>query len=595
MEFSPKIGLKIKIDKELLEFHENPLAKGIVHKSEGGQGVVYKISNGKNEFALKVLNDKFRKSAQVIVTEKINFLSEYPGFRVAKRVVINPKVHYELIGDHPGLVYGNLMPWIHGQTWFEVMARKIEISKEDSIKIALAIACSLSTLEKNNFAHCDVAGTNIIIPYLQNKIEYNGDLIIEFIDIEDLFLEDFNAPEGLPKGSDGYNHNSGENGIWNQYADRFSAAILISEVLAWSNPEIRQESGIESYFSSGETQKPGEKINLLLSDLRNRYGERVADLLYIAWNSTELKECQSIEAWMEAMDIVNNENSELKKQKKTSENNISDSLDAEIFSMQTKASELEESGDIDGAYNKYKQILEKIELDDEFNLEIPGILKRLKEILDEEDIDENEYENEYEKVIMEVDLPPIKPHGRKVTESTTKIAYYAIAAFIGIVMFWDVAVSLAENLSNQNKNMLAYGLVAGLGGMSQLLFLKFNVKNKGLWGALSVIGGMVIGYYMTYVNYLEYSPATQAFFFGGLFGAVVGLAQTWLLDKEYQYLRKIWVGMSFVGWAFGWGLSSVISWDSGTAIANAIGAAIIIVFTGVAIDPIVRKVSGFEV
>ena len=67
-------------------------------------------------------------------------------------------------------------------------------------------------------AHCDIAAPNIII----NPAAGTAHLI----DIEDLYVADFEPPNALPAGTPGYDHRTAAEGLWKATADRFAGAVM---------------------------------------------------------------------------------------------------------------------------------------------------------------------------------------------------------------------------------------------------------------------------------------------------------------------------------------------------------------------------------
>jgi len=71
---------------------------------------------------------------------------------------------------------------------------------------------------------------------------------VELIDVEHLYAPGFAPTSILVLGTPGYNLVTTAEGAWSPWADRFAAAVLLSEMLTWHNPEVvRRASGRGAY------------------------------------------------------------------------------------------------------------------------------------------------------------------------------------------------------------------------------------------------------------------------------------------------------------------------------------------------------------
>jgi len=131
----------------------------------------------------------------------------------------------------------------------------------------------------------------------------NGNNHITLIDLEDLYAADLQRPEKLPAGSAGYAHKSVKRGVWSADADRFSGAVLIANMLGWSNRIVREMTYGEQYFDDSEMQEDCERYQKIVKILEDDWGTPPADLFTRAWQSSTLDSCPSFSEWSDALKI----------------------------------------------------------------------------------------------------------------------------------------------------------------------------------------------------------------------------------------------------------------------------------------------------
>ena len=143
---------------------------------------------------------------------------------------------------------------------------------------------------------CDINSDDEVIP--------RDPLWVELIDVEDIFGPDMPNPLAYPLGSDGYQHREGRTrseGQWCVAGDRFSSAILLAEMLAWPNPDIRNQCDDEHYFSSTEMQRRSSKRYQLMLSVLNEIGAPLRNSFEAAWRSNLLAQCPKIMSWQQAL------------------------------------------------------------------------------------------------------------------------------------------------------------------------------------------------------------------------------------------------------------------------------------------------------
>lgn len=278
----------------------------------GGSGQVVQLSLAKTQefHALKVFNNP--DDSLINSTKKLekNNVQSLPGLAAANRVVIDPKeeAYSTLLKKYPYLEYSVLMPWIGGYTWFEILGDKnsdkkiFNFSQKTSLYYAWQLAHVLGALEKKKYAHCDICSNNIILDLRTPSVQ--------LIDIEDMYMPGGKKKEDFIGGQNGYAHpNRPLKHQWVQESDRFGGGLLISEILSWHDPEIREASDTESFYLNSELCKKTKKYKLMRGVLERNGGLELANLFDKVWNSNGLEDCPKLSEWESQLhSIVQNAN-----------------------------------------------------------------------------------------------------------------------------------------------------------------------------------------------------------------------------------------------------------------------------------------------
>jgi len=293
MAYSPILGNELFIEEIKYSITEHPMAPGMPYGQEGRRAVVYQLLDEDGEkYALKVFKARFRVPGMVSVAETLEPYASLEGLQACKRIVLTGSRHPELLRKYPELTYAVLMPWVEGPTWQEMLLEPGYISRERSLEIARAFSKQLMILEEKRLAHCDLSGANLIIQ--------PGD-IPALVDLEEMYGPDFVKPESLPAGSPGYAHKTAPKGLWNPTTDRFPGAVLLTEMLCWHDPAVREAAWGESYFAPKDMQTENQRLDVLKTYLKKHYGERILDLFNQAWRSDSLRDCPTFAEWAVAL------------------------------------------------------------------------------------------------------------------------------------------------------------------------------------------------------------------------------------------------------------------------------------------------------
>ncbi|UPK46333.1 hypothetical protein [Paenibacillus pabuli] len=306
MSFQPNPGDEVVINDIAYTIGQHPAAPGLAYAQAGRQGIVYQLlpRNGSinGAKALKVFFPKFRIPAMVYQSEHMESYSELPGLQVCKRDVLTPERNGALIGEHPDLLYAVLMPWVHGLTWFDVISDQKQLTAEESLKLARALAGIGSAMEQRGLAHCDLSAPNVMIPFFSEVENLKEASAVELVDVEQMYGSRMDRPDALLAGSPGYAaHRTVHSGLWSAYADRFAGAVIIAEMLSWSDAAIVEKAWGESYFDQHEMQTANERYYAMRESLQKRWGSKVSDLFVRAWESHDLSSCPTFGEWFVAL------------------------------------------------------------------------------------------------------------------------------------------------------------------------------------------------------------------------------------------------------------------------------------------------------
>ncbi|MFK4301551.1 MULTISPECIES: hypothetical protein [unclassified Paenibacillus] len=309
MSFQPNPGDELIINGTAYVVGRHPAAPGLAYAQAGRQGIVYQL-NAKSGVpheakALKVFFPKFRIPAMVYQSEHMEAYGDIPGLQVCKRDVLTPERNGSLIAEQPDLLYAVLMPWIHGTTWFDCLTAQQQLEASDSLALARALAGIGSAMEQKGLAHCDLSAPNVMLPFFSEVELPEGTSAVELVDVEQMYSTKMDRPDALLAGSPGYAaHRTVHSGLWSAYADRFAGAVIIGEMLGWSDRVVVDKAWGESYFDQHEMQTPCERYYILRKSLEARWGSKVVELFSRAWDSQDLSSCPTFGEWLVVLNAL---------------------------------------------------------------------------------------------------------------------------------------------------------------------------------------------------------------------------------------------------------------------------------------------------
>jgi len=306
----------IQINHRKFTFQERKTRPGKIHFQEGSQATVAKVKDKEGKlYALKVFKERYRKDA---ILERGNYLRKYanlPGMRAADNEIVDPSSaeYQQAIAKHSFLRYAILMPWMPskpGTTWGALRSKqsstRYQLPHEtNSHRRAKNLAKVINGLSSKSIAHCDLCPNNTIL---------DEDDKVYLIDLENYYHDTFPPPPwGCPAGQLGYRHktiDSLTNKQYNPFADVFAGALLISEMLTWHDPRVRNISLNEMLFEQSELQTKSDAYQVVKQVLRETSRE-CETLFEVAWFSKKLDECPSASEWISALAGINSTGTEI--------------------------------------------------------------------------------------------------------------------------------------------------------------------------------------------------------------------------------------------------------------------------------------------
>ncbi|NTV37392.1 MAG: zinc ribbon domain-containing protein [Anaerolineaceae bacterium] len=251
---------------------------------------VLKADNG-SRWSLKILPPALRAQAAEAI-EVLNTVAPSSGLQTCTRMMLNRENCLEL-DRFPELDGALLIPWVDGTLWHSFITHRQPISSGKSLALAQTLAAALKELESKQIAHCRLGGDTILV----GGLEPEENARLELINFESLYHPQMPPPFSLPSVSAAYHPSWLGSGLWQVDADRFSAALLLAEILAWSDDRVRSLAYGSSYFPPGELQSFSRRYQTMLLVLVEHWGDKIADLFVSAWESKSLADCPPVSEW----------------------------------------------------------------------------------------------------------------------------------------------------------------------------------------------------------------------------------------------------------------------------------------------------------
>jgi hypothetical protein len=245
--------------------------------------------------ALKVFHPPLRSPALLAQAEQLAAFAHLPGLQAARRTILTPAHHPDLLQRHPDLAFAALMPWIPGPTWQHILLAKRPLSPHQALTLARALAAALAGLEQHRLAHCALAGDHLLLPALAADDQpWPLHALVQLVALERMRGPDFPSPLAPP--SDTHPQAAAD-----PNADRFTGAVLLAEMLGWCRDAVVRAAWGASYFAPTELRQDCRRYQLLRQALEEQWGSSVAALLGQAWQSETPAECPSLTEWLEGL------------------------------------------------------------------------------------------------------------------------------------------------------------------------------------------------------------------------------------------------------------------------------------------------------
>ncbi len=294
MAFQPQVNQELIIDGVRHTVAEHPMAPGLPYGQEGRMATVYKLQANGRYFALKVFKAMHRQPEIVEQAKQLGGYATIPSLEVCKRTVLTPKKHRKLLQEEPDLTYAVLMPWVEGLTWMDLLTGGDELTPKQCRTMAGRFLRVMAGLERGGVAHCDLSGANLLVDNVEEEP------VLYLVDVEQLYGPGLAQPSMFLVGTPGYSHQRDQKALWGPLADRFSGAIMLSEMLGWCDPTVQEHTWGESYFDPDEMHHPAERFEVLYAALERYWGLDIATMFSQAWQSKTLNECAAFNEWLVA-------------------------------------------------------------------------------------------------------------------------------------------------------------------------------------------------------------------------------------------------------------------------------------------------------
>ncbi len=295
--FEPNPNDYLTIESQEYQVAPHPAVPHIAFAQEGRKAIVYQMRQNGQLFALKQFKPPFRE-ARLEQTCQILSQLDMPGLEVCKRQCFTQATAPALLQQYPDMAYAVLMPWVQGSTWFDIIVSDSRLSIDACKKVAKSTADLLATLEQKGFSHCDIAGANVVVNTTVGTVS--------LIDVEDMFGPGLTLTEAYPEGTTGYQHKKRpkiETAQWCATGDRFAGAVLLAEMLAWHDPNIRRQASDEHYFAQSELQDPNSRNYQLMSATLQDLSPQIAECFEQAWFSDTLEACPPLSEWARLLEF----------------------------------------------------------------------------------------------------------------------------------------------------------------------------------------------------------------------------------------------------------------------------------------------------
>jgi len=297
--FAPGPGEPLALFGEAFHVRLHPGAEGMPHSSEGSRAIVYGLTRQQDgrPFAIKLLRRKYRGPHLVASSQDLRPLHDLPGLAAADRLVVLESEPAAL--RCPDLSYSLLIPWLAGNTWFDLLnearAGSWKLDRGVAIELCHRFLAIMAGLEARGMAHTDVSPGNVMIDRTTQGIE--------LLDLEDMYLPGAARPIDPSAGSPGYRHVSMTNGanLWHAAGDRYAAAVLAAEILVLAEPKLCRLATEQGFFIGHHGTEVGRLRYGLAESWLHLVAPTFLEDFRRSWHESKLESCPALARLREAL------------------------------------------------------------------------------------------------------------------------------------------------------------------------------------------------------------------------------------------------------------------------------------------------------
>jgi serine/threonine protein kinase len=297
MPFRPAVYEELVINGTTYSVAPHPQSPNYPFAQEGGRATVYRLDSPHASRALKVFKQLYRTSQVGTTASRLSQYATLTGLGVCNREVLAPTSDGTPPLNEPDLEWSVLMPWVEGSTWYDILIetdeRKRNIDLMTMRTVVQKFLNILLEMELNAVTHCDLSPGNILVRFWPPEVD--------LIDVEEICAAGVPMPEILPKGTPGYTHRSASDGLWHPYADRFAGAILLCEMICWSDEHFREHVHGDSFFDPDELQEDTPRYQVMYRTLTQLGGLGLAKLFEQCWFAQNLSDTPAFWEWARGM------------------------------------------------------------------------------------------------------------------------------------------------------------------------------------------------------------------------------------------------------------------------------------------------------
>jgi serine/threonine protein kinase len=296
-DFDPNPRDPIRLFGQIHVVQPHPMVPTMPYAQEAGRAVVYQLRSERGKYAaIKVFKKRYRDQNLLDSVQKLSRIENLQGLRAAERRAVEPS-------DPAAQKYRNLkcamlMPWIHGSTWFIVLDQARtqgyyldndpRMRKFAAIRLCDRFLEILEGLEARRVAHTDISPGNVMVRL--------DPLDVQLVDLEDVYMPGVLPPVELNMGSQGYRHQSGDEGeiSWRAEGDRYAAAVLAAEMIVLIYLELTRKATAEGFFTDHCGTSQGMSRFREAQEWLERAAPEFAAVFERSWFAESLEGCPTI-------------------------------------------------------------------------------------------------------------------------------------------------------------------------------------------------------------------------------------------------------------------------------------------------------------